>query len=126
MRGIPIFTFINKLDRDANDTFELLDEIEKELGIETVPMNWPLGSGKSFRGVYERESKEVILYSDTEKGTKEGHAERISVEDGAKLTEAATAFDYHAFKEEQYDKLAEHVRKYVDIPRLYQILQDHD
>ena len=88
MRGIPIFTFINKLDRDANDTFELLDEIEKELGIETVPVNWPLGSGKSFRGVYERESKEVILYSDTEKGTKEGHAERISVDDSAKLTQA--------------------------------------
>ncbi len=85
MRGIPIFTFINKLDRDANDTFELLDDIEKELGIETCPMNWPLGSGKAFRGVYERESKEVILYSDTEKGTKEGHAERISVDDETTL-----------------------------------------
>ena len=88
MRGIPIFTFINKLDRDANDTFDLLDEIEKELGIETVPMNWPLGSGKAFRGVYERESKEVILYSDTEKGTKEGHAERISIVDAEKLKDA--------------------------------------
>ena len=88
MRGIPIFTFINKLDRDANDTFELLDEIEKELGIETVPMNWPLGSGKSFRGVYERESREVILYSDTEKGTKEGHAERISLDDQTTLVGA--------------------------------------
>jgi len=85
MRGIPIFTFINKLDRDANDTFDLLDEIEKELGIETCPMNWPLGSGKSFRGVYERESEEVILYSDTEKGTKEGHAERISIKDETTL-----------------------------------------
>ena len=97
MRGIPIFTFINKLDRDANDTFELLDEIEKELGIETCPMNWPLGSGKAFRGVYERESKEVILYSDTEKGTKEGHAERISVEDEAALKAS--------IGEEAYEKL---------------------
>ena len=88
MRGIPIFTFINKLDRDANDTFDLLDEIEKELGIETCPMNWPLGSGKAFRGVYERSSREVILYSDTEKGTKEGHTERISIDDAEALKAA--------------------------------------
>ena len=50
-RHIPIFTFINKMDRDANDTFELLDDIEKELGIATCPINWPIGSGKAFRGV---------------------------------------------------------------------------
>ena len=53
MRHIPIFTFINKMDRDANDTFDLLDEIEKELGIATCPINWPIGSGKKFRGVYD-------------------------------------------------------------------------
>ena len=50
MRHIPIFTFINKMDRDANDTFELLDDIEKELGIATCPINWPIGSGKAFQG----------------------------------------------------------------------------
>ena len=72
MRKIPIFTFINKLDRDANDTFDLLDEIEKELGIATCPINWPIGSGKEFKGVYDRESKKVITFSDTQKGTKEG------------------------------------------------------
>ena len=77
MRHIPIFTFINKMDRDANDTFELLDDIEKELGIATCPVNWPIGSGKNFKGVYERESQCVITYADTEKGTKEGHATRI-------------------------------------------------
>ena len=49
MRGIPIFTFINKLDRDALDTFDLLDDIEKELGIATCPVNWPIGSGKGFK-----------------------------------------------------------------------------
>ncbi len=97
MRGIPIFTFINKLDRDANDTFDLLDEIEKELGIETCPMNWPLGSGKAFRGVYERKSQDVILYSDTEKGTKEGHAERINVSDETTLVSA--------IGEDAYEKL---------------------
>ena len=45
MRHIPIFTFINKMDREARDTFELLDDIEKELGIATCPVNWPIGSG---------------------------------------------------------------------------------
>ena len=81
MRGIPIFTFINKLDRDANETLDLLDEIEKELGIETCPMNWPIGSGKNFKGVYDREEKCVVTFSDTQKGTKEGETKRIPVED---------------------------------------------
>ena len=63
MRHIPIFTFINKMDRDANDTFDLLDEIEKELGIATCPVNWPIGSGKNFKGVYDRNTKEVMTFS---------------------------------------------------------------
>ena len=86
MRKIPIFTFINKMDRDANDTFELLDEIEKELGIATCPINWPIGSGKNFKGVYERKSKSVFTYSDTEKGTKEGETEIIPIVERDKLT----------------------------------------
>ena len=49
--------------------------------------------------------------------------DRLLAPHGAKLTEAATAFDYHAFKEEQYDKLADHVRKYVDVSKLYEILR---
>ena len=81
MRHIPIFTFINKMDRDANDTFDLLDEIEKELGIATCPVNWPIGSGKGFKGVYDRESKSVITYSDTQKGTKEGETRIIEISD---------------------------------------------
>ena len=81
MRKIPIFTFINKMDRDANDTFDLLDEIEKELGIATCPMNWPIGSGKSFKGVYDRQEKCVVTFSDTEKGTKEGESTRIPMDD---------------------------------------------
>ncbi len=81
MRHIPVFTFINKLDRDANDTFELLDDIENELGIPTCPVNWPIGSGKHFKGVYDRDTKKVLIFSDTQKGTKEGHIEEISLED---------------------------------------------
>ena len=81
MRKIPIFTFINKLDREANDTFELLDEIEKELGIATCPINWPIGCGKNFKGVYDRETQTVVTYSDTEKGTKEGETSIIPIAD---------------------------------------------
>ena len=69
MRHIPIFTFINKMDRDANDTFDLLGEIETELGIETCPVNWPIGSGKAFKGVYDRHQNHVLTFSDTQKGT---------------------------------------------------------
>ncbi len=81
MRGIPIFTFINKLDRDANDTFDLLDEIEKELGIATCPINWPIGCGKNFKGVYDRKTASVITYEDTQKGTKEGETTVIPLSD---------------------------------------------
>ncbi len=81
MRGIPIFTFINKMDRDAGDMFELLDEIENELGIATCPINWPIGSGKAFQGVYDREKKCIYKFSDTEKGTKEGVVTAVDVTD---------------------------------------------
>ena len=86
MRHIPIFTFINKMDRDANDTFDLLDEVEKELGIATCPVNWPIGSGKGFKGVYDRDGNKVVTYSDTEKGTKEGISREISLEDREELS----------------------------------------
>ena len=88
MRHIPIFTFINKMDRDANDTFDLLDEVEKELGIATCPVNWPIGSGKGFKGVYDRDGNKVVTYSDTEKGTKEGISREISLEDREELSAA--------------------------------------
>ena len=81
MRHIPIFTFINKMDRDANDTFDLLDEIEKELGIATCPINWPIGSGKKFRGVFDRNTRKILTFSDTQKGTKEGVIEEIDIDD---------------------------------------------
>ena len=80
MRHIPIFTFINKLDRDANDTFELLDDIEKELGIATCPVNWPIGSGKNFKGVYNRATRTVTTFTDTQKGTKAGVATELDVD----------------------------------------------
>ncbi len=71
MRGIPIFTFINKLDREAKNTFELLDEIETVLGIRTCPINWPIGSGKNFKGVYDRETKHINRFYAAHNGMKE-------------------------------------------------------
>ena len=100
MRGIPIFTFINKLDRDANDTFELLDEIEKELGIATCPVNWPIGCGKSFKGVYDRQKRQVITYTDTEKGTKEGETRVYDIEDDTNVIAAVTQEKYDILTEE--------------------------
>ena len=85
MRHIPIFTFINKMDRDALDTFDILDDIEKNLGIDTCPMNWPIGSGKAFKGVFDREHNEVVTYADTQKGTKEGTQTRIPISDEERI-----------------------------------------
>lgn len=67
-RGIPIMTFVNKLDRPSKDLFELLDEIEEILGIIAVPLIWPIGSGIDFSGVYDRPNQQVHLYEKTPGG----------------------------------------------------------
>ncbi|MGA8098583.1 MAG: GTP-binding protein, partial [Candidatus Cybelea sp.] len=61
-RGIPLFTFMNKLDRPSRDPLELLDELESVLGIGVFPMNWPLGSGDDFKGVYDRRTHTVHCF----------------------------------------------------------------
>ncbi len=63
MRHIPIFTFVNKMDREAKDPFDLLDELERELGIETYAVNWPIGCGKEFQGVYDRQKGQINFFS---------------------------------------------------------------
>jgi len=62
MRKIPIFTFVNKLDRASHPPLDLMDEIEKVLGLAVVPLTWPVGSGQLFRGIYSRESSEFFLF----------------------------------------------------------------
>ena len=62
LRHIPIFTFVNKLDHDARDPFDLMEEIENVLGIGTYPMNWPIGSGRNFKGVFDRASRHVLAF----------------------------------------------------------------
>ena len=68
MRHIPIFTFINKLDREARDPFELIDELEKEFGIGTYPMNWPIGCGVSFKGVFDRNKRQILAFNEFHRG----------------------------------------------------------
>ena len=68
MRHIPIFPFINKLDHEARDPFDLIDELEKEFGIGTYPINWPIGCGVGFKGVYDREGHKILAFGDAHRG----------------------------------------------------------
>jgi peptide chain release factor 3 len=77
-RGLPVLTFINKLDQPSLDPFELLDQIERVLGIAAAPMNWPLGDGINFAGVYDLEADAVLLY---ERGARGQRTEPVSVDD---------------------------------------------
>ena len=80
MRKIPIFTFINKMDRPGREPLTLLDEIESELGLATIPINWPIGSGDQFRGVIDRLTKEVILFDKAARG-KQSYEKRIKLDE---------------------------------------------
>ena len=80
MRHIPIITFINKMDRDAKSPFDLLEDIENVLGINTCPMNWPIGSGKEFRGVYDRKQEKILAFT-ANNGQHEVEKEEISLDD---------------------------------------------
>src|SRR5688572_15766329 len=62
LRGLPMLTFVNKLDLPGRDPLDLLDEIERVLGVSAAPMNWPLGTGDRFKGVYDLRRNEVLFY----------------------------------------------------------------
>jgi len=67
-RGVPIFTFVNKMDRPTLDLLGLLDDLESVLGIKAYPVNWPLGAGQGFKGVYDRAGRQVHLFERTAGG----------------------------------------------------------
>ena len=81
LREIPIFTFINKMDRETRDPFELLEDIESELGIKSYPMNWPIGVGKDFKGVYDRKEEKVIIFEGGNHGQNEVKETIIDIND---------------------------------------------
>lgn len=83
-RGIPIFTFVNKLDHYGRNPFDLMEEIENLLGIRAVPMNWPIGVDGEYKGVYDREHNTVELFADDEThGQKKLESTKGSVDDPA-------------------------------------------
>jgi len=82
MRHIPIFTFINKMDRETRDPLELCEEVERELGIDTYAMNWPIGCGKEFAGVYDRR-RESIIFFDSEGHGRKARTTVVDLEDPA-------------------------------------------
>lgn len=81
LRGIPIFTFVNKMDRESKDPFELMQQIEDELGIKCYPINWPIGSGKEFKGVYERHNKKIQVFNGGNHGQSEVETVEGNIED---------------------------------------------
>ena len=85
MRHIPIFTFINKLDREARSPYELMEELEKEFGIGTYPMNWPIGCGQEFKGVYDRERREILAFTEFHRGQNKIRAVECTMEDTESL-----------------------------------------
>lgn len=92
MRHIPIFTFINKMDREAKDPFELLSDIEDVLGIDTCPVNWPIGSGKSFKGVYERDIKKITTFVAEGAGSKQLKTSQLDIGDEATIDEIGSEY----------------------------------
>ena len=100
MRNIPIFTFINKLDHEARDPFDLIDELESEFGIGTYPMNWPIGCGIGFKGVYDRENKRVLSYADSHKGRDRLASIPCDITDTEKLDELIGIYDREALTEQ--------------------------
>jgi peptide chain release factor 3 len=81
MRGTPIVTFVNKLDRPARDPMELMTEVEEVLKLRTAPVTWPAGSGDRFRGVYDRMSKRVLTFERTAQNAQKAPTTVSGIED---------------------------------------------
>jgi peptide chain release factor 3 len=113
LRDIPIITFINKMDRESRDVFDLLDEIEKTLALDTTPINWPVGRGRDFMGTYDIQTGGIRLLEGG--GAKTGAMEKIEISDLASrnanldageiadelelVKEASKPFDLQSFRE---------------------------
>ena len=97
-RRIPLFTFINKMDRPSRNPLELLDELESVLGIGAFAMTWPLGNGPSFKGVYERATRQVHLFERSAHGAKRAHVEVSSLDD-PQIAQLLDELSYREFRE---------------------------
>ena len=105
MRNIPIFTFVNKMDRAAKDPFALMEELEQVLGIRSCPINWPIGTDGDFQGVYHRDTKMVELYTGGDHGKSMVQKTDIAIDDPA--LEHVLAKHYRERLAEEIDLLDE-------------------
>ena len=94
LRDIPIVTFVNKLDRETRDPFDLLDEIEKTLALDCAPLTWPVGRGRDFKGVYD------IRASALRRIDGDGETEKVDGPEDPRVTGLVPEYDREAFKEE--------------------------
>ena len=99
MRSLPIFTFFNKMDRPAREPLELLDEIERELGLQTYAVNWPIGMGEQFRGVFDRRMRQFHLFERNAHGSKEAAKVVLDMGD-PRIEDLVDQELYYQFKEE--------------------------
>ena len=99
LRGIPILTFMNKLDRETRDLLELMDEIESTLQIHAFPVNWPMGVGERFKGVYDRTMRQAHLYERTARGAYKAPVEVAGIGDPA-VKDALDLDSYERFVEQ--------------------------
>jgi peptide chain release factor 3 len=99
LRGLPIFTFVNKLDRPGREPLELLDEIEQELGLQTYAANWPIGMGDRFKGVFDRRTQQIHLFERAAHGQREAIDTVINLGD-PNIENLLEQDLYHQFKDE--------------------------
>jgi peptide chain release factor 3 len=99
MRSLPIFTFFNKMDRPAREPLELLDEIEQRLGMQTYAVNWPIGMGDRFKGVFDRRQRQIHLFERTAHGSRAAKSTVIELGD-PKIEDLLEQDLYYQFKEE--------------------------
>jgi len=117
LRSLPIFTFVNKLDRPGREPLELLDEIEQELGLQTYAVNWPIGIGDRFKGVFDRRSQQIHLFERSAHGSREAKDTVIDLGD-PRLEELLAQDLYYQLKEDL--ELIEGIGPELDLELVHQ------
>ncbi len=117
MRALPIFTFVNKLDRPGREPLELLDEIERELGLQTYAVNYPIGMGDRFQGVFNRRTRQIHLFERSVHGSREARETIVDLTDPS-IDSLIPADIFHQFKDEL--ELLEGVGPNLDLDLVHQ------
>ena len=104
LKGLPVFTFVNKMDRPALEPLQILDELRAKLGLDAYPVNWPIGSGPSFCGVVDPPTREALLFERQEGGAKEALSRRAGLDDAS--IEAKVGAESLRALEQELDMLA--------------------